>query len=70
MVSPPAPPPLDLCTLTDFALGRLSAEASSRVISELERNPQASRDLEAILKIIAHFEHPLRDISSTRDGQE
>ena len=49
-------PTMDLCTLADFALGRLTPKVSMKVSRELERNPQAYRNLEFILKLIAYFE--------------
>ncbi len=49
--------PPDINTLVDFALGKLSPEDSLKILQELKRNPQASRDLEFILKIVAHIEY-------------
>ncbi len=46
---------INFCTLTDFAMGNLSPEASMEVVRELERNPQASQDLELVLKLIEYF---------------
>jgi hypothetical protein len=46
---------ITFCTLTDFAMGNLSPEASQEVIRELERNPQASKDLELVLMLIDYF---------------
>lgn len=45
---------IDLCKLADFILGNLSPEDSVAVYRELERNPEALRNLEIILKVIAH----------------
>jgi hypothetical protein len=47
--------------LADFALGHLTPEASMKVSRELERNPQAYRNLEFILKLIAYFEVRLKE---------
>ena len=61
---------VDLCTLTDFALGHLSTEESLKIIDELERNPKASRDLEFILKLIAHLENEEKESASAREPEE
>jgi hypothetical protein len=53
-----ATPPIDINTLVDFALGKLSTEDSLKIIQEIERNPQASRDLEFILKLMCFFKSP------------
>jgi hypothetical protein len=49
-------PTIDFSVLTDFALGNLSPEASAKVIRILERDPEASRQLEVILNLIADYE--------------
>jgi hypothetical protein len=51
-----AAPPIDLDTLLDFALGKLTPEDSLKIIRELERNPQASRDLQFILKLTTYMD--------------
>jgi hypothetical protein len=51
-----ATPPIDLDTLIDFAFGKLSTEDSLKIIQEIERNPQASRDLEFILKLMTYMD--------------
>ena len=51
-----ATPPIDLDTLIDFALGKLSPKDSLKIIQELKRSPQASRDLELILKLLNYFD--------------
>ncbi len=61
---------VDLCTLTDFALGNLTTEESLKVIAELERDPQATRDLEFILKLIAHLENEEKESASAREPEE
>jgi hypothetical protein len=52
-------PIIDLCTLADFALANLNSLESLKVDGELKRNPHALRNLEFILKIIAHCEHQI-----------
>jgi hypothetical protein len=52
-------PIIDLCTLADFALANLNSMESLKVDGELKRNPHALRNLEFILKIIAHCDHQI-----------
>jgi hypothetical protein len=52
-------PELDFNTLADFAFGNLNSVESLRVEGELKHNLDASRNLEFILKLIAHFEHEI-----------
>jgi hypothetical protein len=58
---------IDLWTLADFALGKLTPEASLEVIRELERNPQASRNLEFILTLMAFSELKFKETGPSRN---
>ena len=42
-------------TLLDFALGRLPADQALKVVTEAERNPKVSKDLEFVIKILNFF---------------
>jgi hypothetical protein len=55
-----ATPSIDVDTLIDFALGKLSPKDSLKIIQELKRSPQASRDLELILNLLNHFDQDRR----------
>jgi hypothetical protein len=48
---------IDISTLTEFALGKLSPETSAKLIRLLERNPRLSKDLEAVLTLIEYLEN-------------
>ena len=51
---------IDLCTLLEFAQGKLSPQESLKIIQEMERNPQVSRNAEFILGMMAYIEEECR----------
>jgi len=63
-------PKIDFNTLADFALGNLAPESALIVIRELERSPQASRDLEFILKLIAYFDYRLDTLPAAQQAAD
>ena len=60
MITPPDRNP-DFSKLVDYAMGRLSMGDSLMITEQLEANPQASKNLEFILKLVNLIEELHKD---------
>ena len=58
---------VDFHSLTEFAQGHLFPKEALEVIAKLEQDPQASRDLEFILMLMAHFENEKKESSHAEE---